>query len=129
MLKNSPTTYLSCCLALSITVSGCATGQKFRGPITIASNSEIIVVSASARQKPDGILAGGDVHRSNGYAGANPGHLHVIGWDGAGNAVATADVPWGEFMSRRFRLAYFKAFLPTNNVAAISKISIEPVNP
>lgn len=128
-MKNSPTTYLSCCLALSITVSGCATGQKFRGPITIASNTELIVVSASARQKPDGILVGGDVRRSNGYAGAIPGHLHVVAWDGAGNAVATVDAPWGEFMNRRIRLAYFKAFLRTNDTAAISKISIEPVNP
>lgn len=95
----------------------------------MASNTEIAVVRATARQKPEGILVAGDVRRTNGYAGTVPGHLHVVGRDSSGNVVATTDAPWGEFMNRRFRLAYFKAFLQTANPSAIVKISVELVTP
>lgn len=104
-------------------------GPAFPGPIQITSNAKIEVVRATARRKPDGILVGGDVRRTNGYAGVIPGSLHVVGRDGSGNIVATTDAPWGEFMNRRFRLAYFKAFLAAANPSAIVKISVEPVTP
>ena len=45
----------------------------------------------------------------------------------AGVIVASTDAPWGEFMNRRFRLAYFKAFLKTDDPGAITAISVEPV--
>lgn len=116
-------------LAFIALCQGCAGGPAFRGPIQLTSNTEIVVVRATGRQKPDGILVGGDVRRTNGYARAVPGHLHVVGRDGSGNVVSTTDAPWGEFMTRRFRLAYFKAFLRTANPSAIAKITIEPVTP
>jgi len=129
MTKNASPALIPSILALSLTVAGCAAGPAFRGPIQIASNSKIVVVSATARQKPEGILVGGDVRRTNGYAGSVPGHLHVVGRDASGNVIATTDAPWGEFMNRRFRLAYFKAFLAAANPSAIVKISVEPVTP
>ena len=116
-------------LTLALALGGCATSQAFRGPIKIVSDSEIVVVRATARPKPNGILVAGDVRRTNGFAGAVPGHLRVIGRDGSGNLVATTDAPWGEFMNRRFRLAYFKAFLQTADPNAIASISIEAVTP
>lgn len=112
-----------------MTVPGCASGPRFTGPIKLTSNSEIAIVRATARQKPDGVLVGGDVRRPNGYAGVVPGHLHVVGRDGSGNVVASTDAPWGEFSNRRFRLAYFKAFLQAANPSAITTISIESVTP
>ena len=116
-------------LILALSIAGCATGPRFRGPIQLASNPEIAVVRATARQKHDGILVGGDVRRTNGYTGLVPGHLHVVGQDSLGNVVATTDARWGEFMSRRFRLAYFDALLLTADPSSIAKISIEPVTP
>lgn len=116
-------------LALILALGGCATDPAFRGPVEIASNREIVVVRAAAHQKPDGILVGGDVRRTNGYAGPVPGHLRVIGRDSSGRVVATTDASWGEFMNRRFRLAYFKAFLQAVDPAAIATVSIEPVTP
>lgn len=115
--------------ALALALGGCATGPAFHGTVEVAANSEIVVVRATARQKPDGILVGGDVRRTNGFAGSIPGHLRVIGRDSSGRVVATTDAPWGEFMNRRFRLAYFKAFLQTADPAAIATVSIEPVTP
>lgn len=116
-------------LTLSLALGGCASGPAFRGPIQITSSAQIEVVRATAHRKPDGILVGGDVRRTNGYAGVIPGHLHVVGRDGSGNLVATTDAPWGEFKNRRFRLAYFKAFLPATDPSAITSISIVPVTP
>lgn len=73
------------------------------------------------------MIVGGDVRRTNGYATPVPGHLHVIGRDSNGNVVAENDAPWGEFMNRRFRLAYLKAHLQTATPATITTIAIEPV--
>ena len=106
---------------------GCASGPRFSGPIQLASNAKIVIVDATARRKPHGILVSGDVRRSDSYHGAVTGQLHVVGRDGSGNVVAAADTPWGEFMSRRFRLAYFRVFLQTAAPSAIAIMSIEPV--
>lgn len=106
---------------------GCAGDPAYRVPTTLSSNVDIEVVRAEARRKPGGIDVRGDVRRPNGFAGIVPGHLHVIGRDLSGNALATTDASWGEFMNRRFRLAYFKAFLHTSNPAAVVTISVEPV--
>lgn len=116
-------------LAFIALCQGCASGPTFHGSIQFSTNTEIVVVRATARRKPDGILVGGDVRRANGYAGSVPGHLHVVGLDNSGDVVAITDAPWGEFMSRRFRLAYFKAYLRAANSASITKITIEPVTP
>ncbi|AZI37739.1 hypothetical protein NT2_06_01430 [Caenibius tardaugens NBRC 16725] len=116
-------------LAIIAFCQGCANGPAFRGPIQFSANTEIVIVRATARRKTDGILVGGDVRRTNGYAGPVPGHLHVVGLDNSGNVVAITDAPWGAFMSRRFRLAYFMAYLRAANSASITKITIEPVTP
>lgn len=36
--------------------------------------------------------------------------------------IASTDAPWGEFMNRRFRLAYFKAFLEVEDPSAIDRV-------
>ena len=107
--------------------AGCAGGSANRIPVQLISNSDIAVVRATARQKADGIIIGGDVRRPNGYAGVIPGHLRIIGRDNSGQIVATVDARWGEFMSRRFRRAYFKTLLPAPSPAAVTAISVEPV--
>lgn len=93
----------------------------------LASDKQVAVVRASAKFKQNGILIGGDVRRTNGYAGAAPGHLHVEGISASGEVIAETDAPWGEFMTRRFRLAYFKAFLGTPNTASIASIRVTSV--
>lgn len=129
MIKPIENIYVPTALMLAMALGGCATGPKFSGAIQIATNPEIVVVRVTARQKPDGILVGGDVRRTNGYAGAVPGHLEVVGRDKSGNVVATTSAPWGEFMSRRFRLAYFSAFLRAADPSSIATIRVEPVTP
>ena len=104
---------------------GCASGQTGRVSIQLISNPDITIVQATAHLKPNGISVGGDVRRPNGFAGQVPGYLRVIGRDRTGNVIATTTGPWGEFISRRFHLAYFKAFLPTNNSSAV--VSIVPI--
>lgn len=108
-------------------LTSCASHMAFHGPISLASDQQIVVVQASAKFKKNGILVGGDVRRTNGYAGSVPGHLHVEGLGANGNVIAATDAPWGEFMSRRFRLAYFKAFLATPNAASIASIRVTSV--
>ena len=114
---------------LTSIVGGCATGPRFRGPIQLVSNAQIVVIRATARQKPEGIVVGGDVRRTNGFAGGVPGHLEVVGWDVSGKIVASTNTSWGEFMSRRFRLAYFRAILRTKDPSSIATIRVESVTP
>lgn len=108
-------------------LASCASNLTFHGPITLASDKRITVVQASAKFKQKGILIGGDVRRANGYAGAVPGRLHVEGLSASGDVIVETDAPWGQFMSRRFRLAYFKAFLETPNAALIKSIRVSSV--
>lgn len=70
---------------------------------------------------------GGDVRRPDLGSGLVAGHLHVTGRNTAGVVIASADAPWGEFMNRRFRLAYFKAFLKVDDPGTIAAISVEPI--
>jgi hypothetical protein len=91
------------------------------------SNADIVVVRANAHRKADGILIYGDVRRTDGYARKVEGHLHIVALNESGNPVATIDAPWGEFMSRRFRLAYFKVKLRLADQSSIEAISVEPV--
>lgn len=72
-------------------------------------------------------MVDGDVRRPNGYAGVVPGHLRVVGKNAAGAVVASTETKWGQFMNRRFRLAYFRAILPAGDVGAITSISVAPV--
>ena len=112
---------------LAVTVTGCVAGPRFSGDIQFAPNAEIIVIRATAHPKSDGILIDGDVRRTNGYANAVPGHLEVIARDESGKVLATTETAWGEFMTRRFRLAYFTAFLRIADPSAIATIRIVPV--
>ena len=52
-------------------------------------------------------------------------------WRGRGpnerDHIVSTDVPRGEFMKRRFRLAYFMAFLKVQDPGAIAAIPVEPV--
>lgn len=118
---------LALILAFSALCVGCASSPTLRVPIRLNSSAEIVVVRASAHMKPDGVVVAGDVRRPNFYAGVVPGYLLVIGRDNSGHVIAMTNAPWGEFNSRRFRLAYFKAFLGTTNPRAISTISVEPM--
>ena len=114
---------------VAMTLTGCVGGPRFDGDVQIKSNSEIVVTRATAYRKRNGILVGGDVRRTNGYAGAVPGYLKVIGRERSGEIVAAAKTTWGEFKTRRFRLAYYSAFLPVSDPSRIATISIEPVTP
>ncbi|MBB3862054.1 type IV pilus biogenesis protein CpaD/CtpE [Novosphingobium hassiacum] len=113
------------CAALFL--AGCASKMAFRGPIALASDQQIMIVRATAKFKQNGILVSGDIRRTNGYAGSVAGHLHIEGLGAQGEVLVKADAPWGEFMSRRFRLAYFKAFLETPSVSSITSIRVTSV--
>lgn len=117
----------SFCLALAMLGQGCAVGPRVSVPIQLALNSEIVVVRATAHQRAGEIEVGGDVRRTDGGARKVEGYLHVTGRDAAGAVIASADAPWGEFMSRRFRLAYFKATLKVEDPRAIAAITVEPI--
>ena len=80
-------------------------------------------------EAPEGIVVGGDVRRTNGFAGMVPGHLEVVGRNALGRIVASTTTSWGEFMSRRFHSAYFTAVLLTPDASTITSIRIEPVTP
>lgn len=112
-------------LMLATACSGCMNGS-FRGSIVSTSSGDIQVVRAVASRKPGGIVVSGDVRRRDGYAGPVPGYLHVVGMDAAGNVVATANAPWGQFMNRRLRQAYFKGFLKSASPTSIVSISVVP---
>ena len=86
-----------------------------------------MVVRATAHQQAGGIEVGGDVRRPDLGAEKVAGHLHVTGRNAAGVVIASTDAPWGEFMNRRFRLAYFKAFLKVEEPGAIAAISVDVV--
>lgn len=106
---------------------GCTLGSRGSVPIQLASSPQIVVVRAVAHHKNGGIEVGGDVRRPDLGSGKVAGHLRVTGSNAAGVIVASTDAPWGEFMNRRFRLAYFKAFLKTDDPGAITTISVVPV--
>ena len=115
------------CLSLALFTQGCALGPRVRVPIALVSDRQIVVVRAVAHHKNGGIEVGGDVRRPDLGSGKVAGHLHVTGRNAAGVIVASTDAPWGEFMNRRFRLAYFKAFLKVQDPDEIAAISVEPV--
>lgn len=115
------------CLALAMLGQGCALGPRVRVPIQLASNPEIVVVRATAHQQAGGLEVGGDVRRTDGGSGRVAGQLRVTGRNTAGEVVASSDAPWGEFMNRRFRLAYFKAILKVDDPSAIAAITVEPI--
>lgn len=120
-----------CCLvsAAMITagVSGCVTSPRFAGEIRPVSSAQIIVVRAVGHWNAAGLVIDGDVRRPNGYAGVVPGYLQVEGRDASGAVIAATKANWGEFKSRRFRLAYFHAVLPSPEPASIKIITVEAV--
>lgn len=109
------------------TCASCATGARFSGRIQTHSSPEISVVRAVAHYKATEVVVDGDVRRPNGYAGVVPGYLKVEGLDASGKVIAATRTQWGEFNSRRFRLAYFRAVLPAPEPLAIASIVVEPV--
>lgn len=115
-------------LSLALFAQGCALGSRVRMPIELTSDRQISVVRAVAHQKDGGIEVAGDVRRPDLGSGMVTGHLHVTARNAAGVIVASTDAPWGEFMNRRFRLAYFKAFLKVEEPGAIAAISVEVVS-
>ena len=108
------------------TSSGCALAPPFSGKIVPVSSSQIAVVRVVGHMENLGIAVDGDVRRPNGYAGVVPGHLRIEGRDASGGVLASTTTDWGEFKSRRFRLAYFHAFLPVENPALVKSITVQP---
>lgn len=86
-----------------------------------------MVVRAVAHYKPAGVAVDGDVRRPNFYAGVVPGYLQVEGLDASGKVVVKAQTKWGQFMSRRFRLAYFHVLLLASDPSSITTITVKPV--
>ncbi|WP_157801356.1 hypothetical protein [Sphingobium sp. LB126] len=107
--------------------SGCASAPPFVGDLVPASNGQIAVVRVTGHIEDTGIVIDGDVRRPNGYAGVVPGYLRIEGRDASGSVIGVTKANWGEFKSRRFRLAYFHANLPVGNPALVKSITIEPV--
>lgn len=114
-------------IVITATCAGCVTRPRFDGSIQKLSNPEISVVRAVAHYSSAGIIVDGDVRRPNGFAGTVPGFLRVEGRDVSGNVIVATQAKWGEFKSRRFRLAYFRAFLPASETASIASIDVEPI--
>lgn len=114
-------------LSTAILSAGCTTGTRFSGRIRTNSTAEIEVVRAVAHYKPAGVVVDGDVRRPNLYAGVVPGYLQVEGLDASGKVVVTAQTQWGQFMSRRFRLAYFHVLLLASDPSSITTITVKPV--
>lgn len=106
--------------------SGCASPQPFVGEIVPVSNPQIAVVRVVGHIKNSGIVIDGDVRRPNGYAGVVPGYLLIEGRDASGAVIGATKADWGEFKSRRFRLAYFHAYLPVENPGSVKSITVEP---
>lgn len=112
---------------LAASIAGCAPGPRFVGEIRTTSSSQLEIARAVAHRTASGIVIDGDVRRPNGYAGYVPGYLKIEGYDGAGTVIATTKASWGEFISRRFRLAYFRATLSTSEPASIKTITVNVV--
>lgn len=112
---------------LATITSGCATGPRSNATIQTISNAQITVTRAEAHLAPGGFVVDGDVRRADGNAGPAPGHLRVTGRNAAGEIIAATETGWGEFKTRRSRLAYFQAFLSTANAFGIAAITVEPV--
>lgn len=118
---------LACAAMITAAASGCAPNPRFGGEIRPIPSAQIVVVRARGHTNPTGIVIDGDVRRPNGYAGVVSGYLKIEGYDAIGAVIATTKANWGEFMSRRFRLAYFRAVLPAPEPRAIKTITVEAV--
>lgn len=122
---NSATGALA--LLCATTVASCAPDPRVRAPIQLVSNADINVTRATAHLDKDGIRVDGDVRRTNGHAGKVPGHLHITAFNAAGEVVAATDTGWGEFMNRRFRLAYYRGQLVSARAPDVARITVEPI--
>ena len=119
---------LACAAAASLSAGGCASQRPFRGQMLLVPGQPVVVVRTWARLENDGLAVGGDVKRAEGQGGRVRGHLHVVGRDSGGRIVASTDAPWGEFLARRFHLAYFRALLRTDRATAIVSVTVEGVS-
>lgn len=104
-------------------LSGCVS-PSFRGSIARLSDSQIAVITTSVRVREHGLVIKGDVGRKDGYVRPLPGYLHIEGLDRGGRIVAAADTCWGEFIVRRFHLAYYRAFLSVSNPGSVAAITV-----
>lgn len=112
---------------LAAATAGCEPGPRFIGEIRTTSSSQLEIARAVAHRTTGGIVIDGDVRRPDGHAGPVAGYLKIDGLDGAGTVIATAKASWGDFISRRFRLAYFRALLSASDPTSIKTITVEPV--
>ena len=114
--------------AASLSLGGCASQRAFSGQVLLVPGQPVVVVRTWARLGKEGLVVGGDVKRAGGQGGRVRGHLHVVGRDSEGRIVASADAPWGDFIARRFHLAYFRALLRTDRATAIVSVTVEGVS-
>lgn len=124
---NRPVMSLGVVALLAASIAGCAPGPRFVGEIRTTSSSQLEIARAVAHRTTGGIVIDGDVRRPDGYAGHVPGYLKIEGHDGAGTVIAATKASWGQFMSRRFRLAYFRAMLSASEPTSINTITVEAV--
>lgn len=111
--------------AMALALSGCATGSKFTGPISLSPSPDLKLRWANAKRKQDGLLVYGQVQSPRGYPGKLSGHLHFVALGSTGEVVAFTDARWGDFMAREFFSAYFKAKLPIADSTEVARIRIE----
>jgi hypothetical protein len=112
----------------SLSFGGCASQRAFRGQMLLVPGQPVVVVRTWARAETEGLVVGGDVKRAEGQRGRVRGHLHLVGRDSEGRIVASTDAPWGDFIARRFHLAYFRALLRTDRATSIASVTVVGVS-
>jgi len=128
MRRSWRTCLLAGAAATSLAFGGCASQRTFRGEMLLVPGQPVVVVRTWARLGKDGLVVGGDVKRAAGQGRRVAGHLHIVGRNAEGRIVASTDAPWGEFIARRFHLAYFRALLRTDRASAIVSVTVEGVS-
>ena len=115
---------ISTVVAMVVT-SGCAQGVPLKTEVSVQRSPMLRLSWATATRTSRGILVRGQVQQVHCCSRHLSGHIHLkaIGENGA--TLATADVPWGEFIARQLHSASFKALLPLATPGTGAVVDIE----
>lgn len=105
-------------------LSSCSTSSQFTGPVSFLPDTELANRWITVKRTSTGLLFKGQVRSLHGYPGRLHGHLHIEALDARRIAIATTDARWGEFLSRQFFSAYYKAAMPLDTSKSVSEIRI-----
>lgn len=110
---------------VSAALSACSTSSQFTGPVSFLPDTELANRWIAVKRTSTGLLFKGQVRSLHGYPGRLHGHLHIEALDSRRIPIATTDARWGEFLSRQFFSAYYKAAMPLDVSKSVSEIHIE----